>query len=31
VEEETDDATVAYARVAPSEPTRYEEGWLPGD
>jgi uncharacterized cupin superfamily protein len=31
VEEETDDATLAYARFAPSEPTRYGAGWLPGD
>lgn len=31
VEEETDDADVAYSRFAPSEPTPYEPGWLPGD
>jgi uncharacterized cupin superfamily protein len=30
VEEETDDAEVAYARFPPSEPTPYREGWLPG-
>ena len=30
VEEETADATEAYARVARREPTRYREGWLPG-
>jgi uncharacterized cupin superfamily protein len=31
VEEETDDAEVAYAHLPPSEPTRYQDGWLPGD
>jgi uncharacterized cupin superfamily protein len=31
VEEETPDAAVAYARFADTEPTRYREGWLPGD
>jgi uncharacterized cupin superfamily protein len=31
IEEETDNAAVAYAHLPPSEPTRYEEGWLPGD
>ena len=31
VEEETDDADAAYARFAPSEPTPYRPGWLPGD
>jgi uncharacterized cupin superfamily protein len=30
VEEETDDASVAYARFPESEPTRYRDGWLPG-
>jgi uncharacterized cupin superfamily protein len=30
VEEETDDAEVAYARFPPTEPTPYREGWLPG-
>jgi uncharacterized cupin superfamily protein len=29
VEEETDDAEVAYARFAASEPTRYRDGLLP--
>ena len=29
VEEETDDADVAYARFAKSEPTRYRDGLLP--
>jgi uncharacterized cupin superfamily protein len=29
VEEETNDADVAYARFPNSEPTRYREGWLP--
>jgi uncharacterized cupin superfamily protein len=29
VEADTDDAGVAYARFAPSEPTPYEDGWLP--
>jgi uncharacterized cupin superfamily protein len=29
-DEETDDATVAYARFPQSAPTRYEDGWLPG-
>jgi uncharacterized cupin superfamily protein len=29
VEEETDDAEVAYARFAQSEPTRYRDGLLP--
>ena len=28
-DEETDDADVAYARVPPSDPVRYREGWLP--
>ena len=28
VEEETDDADVAYSHLPSSEPTRYEEGWL---
>jgi uncharacterized cupin superfamily protein len=28
VDEETNDAAVAYARLAPSEPTRYRDGWL---
>jgi uncharacterized cupin superfamily protein len=31
VEEETSDPDAAYARFPPSEPTRYEKGWLPGD
>jgi hypothetical protein len=30
VEVETTDATVAYARFAPSTPARYRDGWLPG-
>jgi uncharacterized cupin superfamily protein len=30
VEEETNDADVAYARFPESEPTRYRDGWLPG-
>jgi uncharacterized cupin superfamily protein len=29
VEEETDDAHVAYARFPKARPTRYREGWLP--
>jgi uncharacterized cupin superfamily protein len=29
VEEETTESEVAYARFAPSEPTRYRDGWLP--
>ena len=29
-DEETTDATVAYARVLRREATRYREGWLPG-
>jgi uncharacterized cupin superfamily protein len=29
VEEETNDAAVAYARFAKSEPARYRDGWLP--
>jgi quercetin dioxygenase-like cupin family protein len=29
VEEETDDASVAYARFPEIEPTRYRDGWLP--
>jgi uncharacterized cupin superfamily protein len=29
VDEETTDPAVAYARFAPSKPTRYGEGWLP--
>ena len=29
VEEETDDAKLAYARFAESKPTRYRDGWLP--
>jgi uncharacterized cupin superfamily protein len=29
VEEETDDAEVAYARYPETEPTRYRDGWLP--
>ena len=28
-DEETDDPAVAYARFAPSQPTRFREGWLP--
>jgi uncharacterized cupin superfamily protein len=31
VEEETSDAERAYARFPDPEPTRYREGWLPGD
>jgi uncharacterized cupin superfamily protein len=31
VEEETDDPHVAYARFPKAEPTRYRDGWLPGD
>jgi uncharacterized cupin superfamily protein len=31
VEEETNDAAVAYARFPDLEPTRYRDGWLPGD
>ena len=30
VEEETNDAEVAYARFPKSRPTRYRDGWLPG-
>ena len=30
VEEETSDSERAYARYAESEPTSYQEGWLPG-
>ena len=30
VEEETQDADVAYARFPEAEPTRYRDGWLPG-
>ena len=30
VEEETNDAHVAYARFPASEPTPYRDGWLPG-
>jgi uncharacterized cupin superfamily protein len=30
VEEETNDADVAYARFPESKPTRYRHGWLPG-
>jgi uncharacterized cupin superfamily protein len=30
VEEETNDAEVAYARFPQPEPTRYGDGWLPG-
>ena len=29
VEEETNDAELAYARFPKSEPTRYRDGWLP--
>ena len=29
VEEETNDANVAYARFPKSEPTPYRDGWLP--
>jgi uncharacterized cupin superfamily protein len=31
VDAETSDAGEAYARFAASEPTRYRDGWLPGD
>jgi uncharacterized cupin superfamily protein len=31
VDEETTDPGVAYARFAPSEPTRYRDDWLPSD
>ncbi len=31
VEEETSNAEVAYAHLPASEPTRYGDGWLPGD
>jgi uncharacterized cupin superfamily protein len=31
VEEETSDEELAYARFPASEPTRYRDGWLPGD
>jgi len=31
VEEETTDTEVAYSRFPPSEPTRYRDGWLPGE
>ena len=31
VDQETSDPGVAYARFSPSEPTRYRDGWLPGD
>jgi len=30
VEEETNDADVAYAQFESREPTRYRDGWLPG-
>jgi uncharacterized cupin superfamily protein len=30
VDTETPDAGIAYGRFAPSEPTPYEDGWLPG-
>jgi len=30
VEEETNDARVAYARFPATEPTPYQDGWLPG-
>jgi uncharacterized cupin superfamily protein len=30
VEQETSDATVAYARFRDPEPARYRDGWLPG-
>jgi uncharacterized cupin superfamily protein len=30
VDEETQDADVAYAHVTRSQPTRYRDGWLPG-
>jgi len=30
VEEDVQDADVAYARVPESEPSRYRDGWLPG-
>jgi uncharacterized cupin superfamily protein len=29
VEQETTDASEAYARFAPREPTRYRDGWIP--
>jgi hypothetical protein len=29
VEQETNDAKEAYARVPKREPTRYRDGWLP--
>jgi uncharacterized cupin superfamily protein len=29
VDEETNDATKAYARFTPRQPTQYREGWLP--
>jgi hypothetical protein len=31
VEEDTADPDRAYARFADPEPTRYRDGWLPGD
>jgi uncharacterized cupin superfamily protein len=31
VEDETSDAELAYARFPKGEPTRYRDGWLPGD
>ena len=31
VEEETSDPGVAYARFSDPQPTRYRDGWLPGD
>ena len=31
VDEDTQDTDVAYARVRSSEPSRYREGWLPGE
>jgi uncharacterized cupin superfamily protein len=31
VEQETSDPGVAYARYPDPEPTRYRDGWLPGD
>ena len=30
VEEDVQDSDVAYARVPPSQPARYRDGWLPG-
>jgi hypothetical protein len=30
VEEDVQDADVAYAGVPPSKPTRYRDGWLRG-